>query len=39
MLTKGAVAKPEDAISPDEAVKDPYNRRNELLVQTKEESC
>lgn len=24
MLTKGAVAKPEDAISPDEAVKDPY---------------
>ena len=24
MLTKGAVAKPEDAITPDEAVKDPY---------------
>ena len=24
MLTKGAVAKPQDAISPDEAVKDPY---------------
>jgi predicted nuclease of restriction endonuclease-like (RecB) superfamily len=24
MLTKGTVAKPEDAISPDEAVKDPY---------------
>lgn len=24
MLTKGAVAKPEDAIQPDEAVKDPY---------------
>ena len=24
MLTKGAVAKPEDAIGPDEAVKDPY---------------
>ncbi|PHV10975.1 PDDEXK nuclease domain-containing protein [Chitinimonas sp. BJB300] len=24
MLTKGAVAKPEDVISPDEAVKDPY---------------
>ena len=24
MLTKGAVAKPEDAVSPDEAVKDPY---------------
>ena len=24
MLTKGAVAKPEDTISPDEAVKDPY---------------
>ncbi len=24
MLTKGAIAKPEDAISPDEAVKDPY---------------
>ena len=24
MLTKGAVARPEDAISPDEAVKDPY---------------
>jgi predicted nuclease of restriction endonuclease-like (RecB) superfamily len=24
MLTKGAVAKPEDAISPDEAIKDPF---------------
>ena len=24
MLTKGAIAKPEDAISPDEAIKDPY---------------
>ena len=24
MLTKGAVAKPKDAITPDEAVKDPY---------------
>ena len=24
MLTKGALAKPEDAISPDEAIKDPY---------------
>ena len=24
MLTKGGIAKPEDAISPDEAVKDPY---------------
>jgi predicted nuclease of restriction endonuclease-like (RecB) superfamily len=24
MLTKGAVAKPEDAVTPDEAVKDPY---------------
>ena len=24
MLTKGAIAKPEDAIQPDEAVKDPY---------------
>ncbi len=24
MLTKGAVAKPEDAVSPDESVKDPY---------------
>lgn len=24
MLTKGAIAKPEDTISPDEAVKDPY---------------
>jgi predicted nuclease of restriction endonuclease-like (RecB) superfamily len=24
MLTTGAVAKPEEAISPDEAVKDPY---------------
>lgn len=24
MLTKGAIAQPEDAISPDEAVKDPY---------------
>ena len=24
MLTKGAAAKPEEAISPDEAVKDPY---------------
>ena len=24
ILTKGAIAKPEDAISPDEAVKDPY---------------
>ena len=24
MLTKGAIAKPEDAVSPDESVKDPY---------------
>jgi predicted nuclease of restriction endonuclease-like (RecB) superfamily len=24
MLTKGAVAKPEDAVTPDEAIKDPY---------------